>query len=105
MSSQTIFSVAPLLLAAAGLSATLWFFIQLKMEVARLTPSLPLNQGGSEREPAPRQEIQLLTTRLDRLAAQIEERGPLMLSNAALPGVGLNLGKRTHVLRLSRRGD
>ncbi|HME11123.1 MAG TPA: hypothetical protein VKG25_28970 [Bryobacteraceae bacterium] len=112
MSSQTLFSLAPLALTAAGLSATLWFFIQFKTEIARLALSSPRRKKAeAETEPG---EIKRLNTRLDELAARIEERGPLIFSNpmpgmlepaGMLPPTGLNLNKRTHVLRLSRRGD
>ncbi len=108
MSSQTLFSLAPLMLTAAGLSATLWLFIQFKTEIARLARSLPPEHRKSASETESGKDLTLLNQRLDQLAARIEERGPLGPTTLEPTGIlqtGLNLNKRTHVLRLSRRGD
>jgi hypothetical protein len=94
MSSETLLSLAPLLFTASALMLTLWLFFQLKTEIARL--------GISSRESETEKSLQLFQARLDKFAARIEERNALEPSPLH---AGLNLGKRTHVLRLSRRGD
>jgi len=100
MASQTLFSLIPLLLTAAGLVTILWLFVQLKMEIARL--------AGASRRPEQtkiEKNVELLSTRVDQLAARVGERSALLPPNPLVTISGLNLSKRTNVLRLSRRGD
>jgi hypothetical protein len=105
MSNQTLLSLAPLLLTAAAIVVTLWLFFQLKTEIARLriAPSRTLSEMDKQEPEIDKQELDTsLRTFLIRLE-RLEERYSLALSPPASPG--FNLGKRTHVLRLSRRGD
>jgi hypothetical protein len=100
MTSQTLLALAALVLTAGTLAATLWLFLQLKMEIARLTLSLRPERRETE------QRLDLVNARLDEFAASIEKRNQAApIDVAAPPQPGLNIGKRIHVLRLSRRGD
>jgi hypothetical protein len=95
MPIQTLIVLAPLLLTTAAIVVTLWLFFLLKMEIARLGKSPVLALPNREME----KTVQLLQARLDQfVAARLEE-------GISRPSTGLNLGKRTLVLRLSRRGD
>jgi len=100
MSIPTLFSLAPLVLTAAALVTTLWLFLQLKMEIARL--------AGASRRPQQTQtekDLELLSARVNQLAARVEEGSPSPPFHPVLTANGINLSKRTNVLRLSRRGD
>ena len=99
MFSQTIFSIAPLLLTAVALTITLWFFFQLKSEIARLAVPQPAERVETN------EMLHLLSVRLDQLSASVDEQRAIAPITPIPPPAGLNLGKRTHVLRLSRRGD
>jgi hypothetical protein len=96
MSNQTLLSLAPLVLTAAAIVVTLWLFFQLKTEIASLkiaATTIPREMEKQESETS----LQKFLVRLERLEEQYAPCPP------ASPG--FNLGKRTHVLRLSRRGD
>jgi hypothetical protein len=95
MPSQTLIVLAPLLLTTVAIVVTLWLFFLLKMEIARLDKSPVLTLPNREME----KTVQLLQARLDQfIDARLEE-------GISRPSSGLNLGKRTLVLRLARRGD
>jgi hypothetical protein len=95
MPSQTLIVLAPLLLTTVAIVVTLWLFFLLKMEIARLNKSPVLTLPNREME----KTVQLLQARLDQfIDARLEE-------GISRPSSGLNLGKRTLVLRLARRGD
>lgn len=86
------------MLTAAAIIVTLWLFFQLKIEISRRGTSLLSRTGELEKEEIEK-AFQRFQLRLDR----IEEKNHLEFSAPASPG--FNVGRRTHILRLSRRGD
>ena len=98
MSGQTLISLAPLMLTSAAIAVTLWLFFQLKTEISRRAPSSAPATGEQEKQEMEK-TFQRFHVRLDR----IEERNSVELSPPA--SAGFNVGRRTQILRLSRRGD
>jgi hypothetical protein len=98
MPNQTLLSLAPLLLTAAAIFVILWLFFQLKTEIVRLRITSIKMPSEIEKQQS-ETSLQAFLVRLQRL----EEQYSLAPCPPASPG--FNLGKRTHVLRLSRRGD
>ncbi len=93
--------LAPLGLLAAGIPLCLYVFLSLKRELHSLTRTLRLNEEhyeGMRRR---------LNTELEDVKIRLqeaEERTGVLVAPAP-PRSGLNLNKRSQVMRMSRRGE
>lgn len=93
--------LAPLGLLAAGIPLCLYVFLSLKRELHSLTRTLRLNEEhyeGMRRR---------LNTELEDIKIRLqeaEERTGVLVAPAP-PRSGLNLNKRSQVMRMSRRGE
>lgn len=101
MLGRYLIPLAPFLLIGIHGIATLFFFLSLDHEM-RL-----LRRGSKRRHAAQEADTAQLKTQLAALAARVleaEERAGVLVPPAP-PKSGLNLNKRTQVIRMSRRGD
>jgi len=93
--------VAYYALLAAGLAACIYLFVSVKLEVGRLDRRRAQAQAETEKAAA-RFQSELATIQ-ERLLEAEERAGMLVPPPATISG--LNLNRRTQVLRMARRGE
>jgi hypothetical protein len=101
MLTSSLLSLGPYILLASSLAATLTIFITLKQEIQRLKLRLD-RQQVSETAIARDTKVKLEEITL-RLRDSEERAGVLVAPEPAKSG--LNLTKRSQVIRMSRRGE
>ncbi len=101
MLTSSLLSLGPYALLAASLAATLAIFVTLKQEIQRLKLRLD-RQQVSETATARDTKVKLEEITL-RLRDSEERAGVLVAPEPAKSG--LNLTKRSQVIRMSRRGE
>ena len=101
MLERYLLSLGPYALQAAGSIATLFIFLTLKQEIRRLKSRLDRQQAD---EATAARDLKL---RLEEIAMRLrdsEERAGVLVAPQP-PRSGLNLTKRSQVIRMSRRGE
>jgi hypothetical protein len=101
MLSRYLIPLAPFLLIGVTSIICLFFFLCLEHEMR------VMNLRWNRRQNAQASATQELKTRIGELSARMldaEERAGVLVAPAP-PKSGLNLNKRTQVIRMSRRGD
>lgn len=101
MTIRLLVQLAPFALLTCGIAVCAWIFVSLKKEIHALARLL----GGQQREIANLEER--LTSQLAALQEdlrQTEERTGVLVAPTP-PRSGLNLSKRSQVLKLSRHGE
>jgi hypothetical protein len=101
MLTSSLLSIGPYVLLASSLAATLAIFLTLKQEIQRLKLRLD-RQQLSETATARDTKVKLEEITL-RLRDSEERAGVLVAPEPAKSG--LNLTKRSQVIRMSRRGE
>ena len=101
MLERLLIPVMPLALLAAGLVASIYLFISLKCELQKGRARMKRELTRAEAE---NRELKLRIEELGVRLADAEDRTGVLVPPAP-PRSGLNLGRRTQVIRMWRRGD
>jgi len=101
MLERYLIPLAPYVLAALGLSVCLFLTITMESEMRRLK-----SRWGGRRSAETRiaRELETKVAELNERLREAEDRAGMLAAPVA-PKSGLNVNKRTQVLRLSRRGE
>ena len=101
MLERLLIPLMPLALLAAGLVASIYLFITLKCELQKGRARLKRELTRAEAE------NRELKRRIEELGVRVEDAEDRagVLVPPAPPRSGLNLGRRTQVIRMWRRGD
>lgn len=101
---QIFLQIAPLILLTFGTVVCVWTFLSLKREIFALNKKVLANQSRldavqGQNETASR-EIEAMRVRL----AEAEDRAGVLVAPTP-PRSGLNLNKRSQVMRMARKGE
>ncbi len=101
MLERYLLSLGPYALQAAGLIACLLIFLSLKQEIQRLKLRLDRQQAD---EAASARDLKLRLEAMTLRLRDSEDRAGVLVAPEP-PRSGLNLTKRSQVIRMSRRGE
>ncbi len=102
MLERYLIPLAPYVLAALGLSVCLFLTVSMESELRRLKCKWG-GRGAAEAGIA--RELQTKVAELSERLRDAEDRAGMLVAAPVPPKSGLNISKRTQVLRLSRRGE
>jgi len=101
MLERSLLSLGPYALQAAGSIACLFVFLTLKQEIRRLKSRLDRQQAD---EAETQRDLKLRLEEITLRLRDSEDRAGVLVAPAP-PRSGLNLTKRSQVIRMSRRGE
>ena len=101
MLERLLIPLMPLAFLAAGLLASIYLFITLKCELQKGKARLKRDLARTEVE---NRDLKRLIEDLSLRLEDAEDRAGVLVPPAP-PKSGLNLGRRTQVIRMWRRGD
>jgi hypothetical protein len=101
MLERYLLSLGPYVLQAAGSIACLFIFLTLKQEIRRLKSRLDRQQADQATSAG---DLKLRFEAIILRLRDSEERAGVLVAPEA-PRSGLNLTKRSQVIRMSRRGE
>ena len=101
MLERYLLSLGPYALQAAGSIACLLIFLSLKQEIRRLKLRLDRHQAG---EATAARDLKLRLEAITLRLRDSEDRAGVLVAPEP-PRSGLNLTKRSQVIRMSRRGE
>lgn len=93
--------LAPYALLAAGCIFGLFYLLSFEKEIQRLKSRLVRRQAGDN---ASTRDLKIQLQQLNERLRDAEERAGIPIASQS-PKASLNLNKRTHVLRMFRRGE
>jgi hypothetical protein len=93
--------LAPYALLSAGCIFGLYFLLSFEKEIYRLKSRLARGQAGDQ---SSTRDLKVQLQQLNERLRDTEERAGIPIAPQS-PKAGLNLNKRTQVLRMSRRGE
>lgn len=101
MLERSLLSLGPYALQGVGSIATLFIFLTLKQEIRRLKSRLDRQQAD---EAAAARDLRLRLEEITLRLRDSEDRAGVLVAPPP-PRSGLNLTKRSQVIRMSRRGE
>jgi len=102
MLERYLIPLAPYVLAALGFSVCLFLTVTMESEMRRLKSSW---SGRRASESRVSRELETKVTELSERLRDAEDRAGMLVAAPVPPKSGLNLNRRTQVLRLWRRGE